>query len=279
MTSKPAAGIASSRPLMTNTVQDATWINVNGERYYVHRRYANHSQWSLVLTTPTSEVFASRVLGIIITLLVAVMTLIYLFGRERRVHDAVQTDKRADLEDLARDLERQANTDSLTGLNNRLKFNQALAIEVLRAKRYHTPFALVLFDIDYFKDVNDSCGHQVGDNVLVRLSSIVASAVRETDLLARWGGEEFVIMTTGSDQLMAQNAAEKLRVIISQAAFDVIGNLTCSFGVAQYIDGDTAETLVARADAALYRAKQNGRNRVELAPSPVIVLPHLVSVA
>jgi diguanylate cyclase (GGDEF)-like protein len=278
LTANPVLGSLNDRPLMERELTDATWTTVNGERDYVRRRYNNHTGWSLILLMTTSEMFASRVLGIVITLLVTIMTLIYLFGRERRVRDSVQTEKRLELQQLAHELELQANTDPLTGLFNRLKFNQALAIEILRSKRYQTLFSLMLFDIDHFKAVNDTFGHQVGDNVLVQLSRIVTSEVRATDLLARWGGEEFVVMINVSDQT-AQQVAEKLRVAIGRAEFDVVGNVTCSFGLAQYIEGDTPETLLARADRALYRAKLNGRNRVELAPSPVIVASELASVA
>jgi GGDEF domain-containing protein len=226
---KAALGSLNDRPLIEREITDATWTTVNGERDYVRRHYINDSRWSLVLLMPTSEMFASRVLGIVVTLLVTIMALIYLFGRERRIHDGVQADKRLELQQLARELELQANTDPLTGLYNRLKFNQALAIEILRSKRYQTLFSLVLFDIDHFKT--------------------------------------------------AQQVAEKLRGAIDRAAFDVVGNITCSFGLAQYTEGDTPETLMARADSALYRAKLNGRNRVELASSPIIVPSELASVA
>jgi diguanylate cyclase (GGDEF)-like protein len=213
----------------------------------------------------TSEVFASRILGIIVTLLVTIMTLIYLFGRERRVHDSIQTDKRLGLQELARKMEFQATTDTLTGLFNRLKFNQALAAEIQRSKRYQTGFSLVLFDIDHFKYVNDVHGHQVGDSVLIQISQIVAEQIRTTDLLARWGGEEFVILAAGSDRQMAQQAAEKLRIAIGQFMFAGVGAVTCSFGIAEYVDRDTAETLISRSDSALYQAKRMGRNRVEVA--------------
>lgn len=117
----------------------------------MRRRFANHSQWSLVILKPTREVFASRVLGIVITLLVTIMTLIYLLGRERWVHDNVQMDNRLRLQELARDLGFQATTDPLTGLHNRLKFDQALADEMVRSDRYKTPLSLVLYDVDNFK--------------------------------------------------------------------------------------------------------------------------------
>jgi diguanylate cyclase (GGDEF)-like protein len=126
----------------------------------------------------------------------------------------------------------------------------------------------VLYDVDDFKNVNDSHGHQVGDQVLSQLSRLVAGNIRDCDVLARWGGEEFILMLPGCEAAMGQGAAEKLRMLVSRTAFDHIGNVTCSFGVAAYAEGDTAATLIARADDALYRAKVRGRNRVELADRP-----------
>jgi diguanylate cyclase (GGDEF)-like protein len=271
------SGTADQPPLKQEIV-DATWTTVDGEREFVRRRYAENSRWSLVILMATPQIFASRVLGIIITLLVTIMTLIYLFGRERRVHDSIQTDKRLGLQELAREMEFQATTDTLTGLFNRLKFNQTLAMEIQRSKRYQTGFSLILFDIDHFKYVNDVYGHQVGDSVLIEISRIVSHQMRATDLLARWGGEEFVILILEPDQQMAQQVAEKLRIAIGQFVFPVVGAVTCSFGIAGYVAGDTAETLIARSDSALYEAKRNGRNRVEVAP-PADVSPGLASVA
>jgi diguanylate cyclase (GGDEF)-like protein len=255
------------RPVLHSEVADSTWINFNGERDYARRRYVGHGQWSLVMLKPFREVYASRVLGIVITLLVAVMTLIYLFGRERWFHDSIQMERRLKLQELAQDLRFQASTDPLTGLFNRLKFDQALSNEMSRVVRYESPLALVLYDVDGFKAVNDTYGHQVGDKVLTQLSRLVAKNIRDCDVLARWGGEEFVIMLPGCDGPMAVQAAEKLRAVIRQVAFDVVGNITCSFGAAEYVDGDSAETLFSRSDDALYRAKVNGRDRVELASS------------
>jgi diguanylate cyclase (GGDEF)-like protein len=266
-------------PMLARPIVDATWIKVDGERNYVRRRYANHSRWSLVILKPTHEIFASRVLGIVVTLLVALMALIYLFGRERALHDSVQMDKRMKLQELARDLRFQATTDHLTGLPNRLKFNQALAAEMSRSVRYETSLSLVLYDVDNFKAVNDTQGHQFGDKVLIQLSQLVLSLLRNTDHLARWGGEEFVILMPGSDGEMAFQAAEKLRNAIEQARFAAIGMVTCSFGVALFEYGDTAEALIARADDALYRAKLNGRNQVELALRPSMTQNGMASVA
>ncbi len=257
-------GRLSGDPLVKSEIVDATWITINGARDYVRRRFAQDSAWSLVMLKPTQEIFASRVIGIVITLLVTIMALIYLSGRERGVHDEVQMDKRLKLQDLARDLRFQATTDPLTGLHNRLRFNQALGAEIVRAARYKTPFSVILFDVDHFKEVNDTHGHQAGDRVLVQLAGIVSGCIRNADVLARWGGEEFLVLLPETDRAMALQTAEKLRASVASAVFDV-GAITCSFGVAQHIEGDTAETLVARADHGLYRAKRNGRNRIDFA--------------
>jgi diguanylate cyclase (GGDEF)-like protein len=267
------------RPMLEREIVDATWINFGGERDYVRRRDVANSRWSLVILNPILEIYASRVLGIVITLLVAIMALIYLLGKERWFHDSVQMERRLKLQDLARHLGLQATTDPLTGLNNRLKFDQALANELLRTARYKTPLALVMYDIDHFKAINDSHGHQIGDKVLTELAMLVAGNTRDIDVLARWGGEEFALMLPGCDDGMACQAAEKLRAAVERANFEAAGTVTCSFGVAQYVDGDSAATLVARADEALYRAKLEGRNRVAAAPPPAQAEPRIASVA
>jgi diguanylate cyclase (GGDEF)-like protein len=252
------------RPLVQNEIADATWINFGGVRGFARRRAVGDGGWSLVMLTPIQEIYASRVLGIVITLLVAVMTLIYLFGKERWFHDSIQMERRLQLQNLAQDLRFQATTDPLTGLFNRLKFDQTLSIEMSRSGRYGTPMCLVLYDVDHFKDVNDTYGHQVGDKVLTQLSRVVSGNIRDCDVLARWGGEEFILMLPGCDAQMAHAAVEKLRTVVTQVTFDIVGNVTCSFGIAECVEGDTAEALIARADDALYRAKIKGRNRVEI---------------
>jgi diguanylate cyclase (GGDEF)-like protein len=259
-------GTLDDRPMLEHEVVDGTWATVDNERNYVRRRFAEHSQWSLVILKPTREIFATRFLGIVITLLVTVMTLIYLLGKGRWVHDDVLADNRIRMQELTRDLGTKATTDTLTGLHNRLDFDQTLASEMVRSERYGMPLSLILYDIDHFKRVNDTYGHLAGDKVLIQLARFVPNLIRKTDFLARWGGEEFIVLAPGSGGPMAFQAAEKLRDAVGQVIFEDVGTVTCSFGVAQWAAGETAAEFIARADEALYQAKANGRNQVVLAP-------------
>jgi len=193
------------------------------------------------------------------------MMMIYLYGSERLIRDRIELEYRLNLRNVARNLQLQATTDPLTGLYNRLKLNEALGIEMARARRHGTPLSLMLYDVDHFKMINDNHGHQVGDEVLVQISQWVLQRIRPTDLLARWGGEEFIILAPGSDGQAAYQVADRLRLAMQQVQFQKVGTMSCSFGISQYVDGDTAVSMVARADVALYRAKMSGRNRVELA--------------
>lgn len=156
----------------------------------------------------------------------------------------------------------QATFDSLTAIYNRSKFNNVLITEAKRVKRYDTTLSLIIFDIDKFKNVNDTYGHVVGDTVLKELAVLVSQSIREHDILSRWGGEEFIILTPEVDLSNAQKLAEKLRVKIEGNQFTHAGSVTCSFGVAQFKVNDTTESFVKRADDMLYKAKRNGRNRV-----------------
>ena len=168
-------------------------------------------------------------------------------------------------QELEEDLRTLASTDKLTGIFNRRALDEAIRKEIERAKRYRHPMSLILFDIDNFKNINDVFGHQVGDAVLSELSRLVGGKIRVHDVFARWGGEEFVILGVSSDMDGCLRLAEKLRGIIENHSFPDIGKMSCSFGVAVLHDDDTAVSLVKRADEALYRAKQGGRNRVQAA--------------
>ncbi|MBF0190672.1 MAG: diguanylate cyclase [Magnetococcales bacterium] len=168
------------------------------------------------------------------------------------------------LEKEKQQLEVQAFTDALTGTCNRARLQEVLNTELRRAQRYELPLSIVLCDIDHFKQVNDRFGHQIGDDVLRQVSSLMAANIRAEDILARWGGEEFMIVSPQNDVENMRQLAEKLRVILETTRFPVVQNITCSFGVAQRQDDDTIRTLTERADKALYAAKSAGRNRVEI---------------
>ena len=162
-----------------------------------------------------------------------------------------------------------ATTDSLTGIANRRQFAAIMAREVDRAKRYGTPMSVVMYDIDYFKRVNDSFGHDVGDAVLQALTSLVKENIRAHDVPARWGGEEFLVLMPQANLEAARDAAEKLRLQIAAHHFDKCGQLTVSFGVAELEPPDDLNSLLKRVDDALYRAKAQGRNRVECLSSGI----------
>lgn len=153
-------------------------------------------------------------------------------------------------------------TDSLTRLYNRLKLDKAIIYEVDRSHRYHNPLSIVLFDVDDFKSVNDTYGHQTGDTVLVTIAGIIHSLVRDADIAGRWGGEEFMIICPDTDSDGAAKLAEKLRKAIAEHQFTKVGNKSCSFGVATLQDKEDAQSLISRADEVMYQAKNEGRNRV-----------------
>lgn len=164
---------------------------------------------------------------------------------------------------LNRELERLSVTDKLTGLFNRMKLDEVLESEIQRSQRFGQPFSLILLDLDHFKLVNDCHGHQAGDQVLVEVARLLQRHTRETDLAGRWGGEEFMVVCPHTDEAGVRVLAEDLRQVFELNEFPVVQQKTASFGVATYRPNDQAKDIVARADAALYRAKDLGRNRVE----------------
>lgn len=156
-----------------------------------------------------------------------------------------------------------ASSDPLTGAFNRYKFVEIFNQEVLRTQRYNSGLSLIMFDIDHFKIINDQYGHLAGDSTLKEIVAIVRQSIRATDFLIRWGGEEFVILIPEQHLSDAKALAEKLRGIVESHPFpNIPTSVTASFGVAEYVAGDTLEVLCAHVDCALYQAKHGGRNRV-----------------
>tara|TARA_R110001606_G_scaffold240325_1_gene388469 strand:+ start:92 stop:2098 length:2007 start_codon:yes stop_codon:yes gene_type:complete len=168
-------------------------------------------------------------------------------------------------------LEQLAHFDPLTKVWNRYRIEEAINAELVAAKRYAAAFALLLFDVDNFKQINDAHGHNVGDDVLVALARLVESSLRGCDHLGRWGGEEFIVLATHSDVDAAIGLAERLRSLVAELRIAGLEQtITVSIGVAVWQSGDSCKTIISRADDAMYRAKHGGRNRVEMAPEPVM---------
>ncbi|MBJ6799861.1 diguanylate cyclase [Geomonas propionica] len=161
-------------------------------------------------------------------------------------------------------LEDQATVDPVTGTFNRRKFRELLQARLAEFSRYRIPMVLVFFDVDHFKSINDNYGHEIGDAVLVQLAQVVSGMIRKTDAVARYGGEEFVILLNHNDVERVRNLVERIRCLVEDHPFPRVGRVTCSFGITQFQPGDTEETVIRRADQAMYAAKHSGRNRVEV---------------
>ncbi|PJI97319.1 periplasmic/7TM domain sensor diguanylate cyclase [Acidovorax sp. 69] len=166
------------------------------------------------------------------------------------------------LHQLNAQLRTQSQTDLLTGLLNRHGLARSFALDVERAQRYLRPLSVLMLDIDHFKRINDGQGHLMGDKVLVELARVIQATVRQVDTVCRWGGEEFVVVCHETTGEQAAQQAERLLQCVRQHAFAHGQPVTISAGVATVRSGDSVETLLARADGALYQAKTTGRDRV-----------------
>lgn len=155
-------------------------------------------------------------------------------------------------------------TDKLTQLYNRYKLDDALEKELKRSRRTAIPFAVILLDIDYFKQVNDRFGHQAGDIILQELAVVLKNNIRSTDMVGRWGGEEFIFILPNTDENGAMKLAEKIRRQISEMTFSHPEKITGSLGVSVYRGDSSIVTIISRADQALYAAKHHGRNQSQL---------------
>ena len=193
------------------------------------------------------------------------------FGLFGIVHDitmqvsreAAIVEARTRAEEAARAAKIIAETDQLTGIANRRRVTSDLVQAVLTARRERQPLSIALFDIDHFKRINDTYGHQAGDEVLKRVAATAAGAIRAHDLVGRFGGEEFVVVLPDTTAETAMSVAERVRNAIETGGYTPA--VTVSIGIAQLTVGESGENLLQRADQALYVAKREGRNTARLA--------------
>lgn len=241
--------------LSKNTVPLQLEYRQQGALILLNTRFIPELGWYLVVEQDESSATLTQrrifgvnlAIGAIVTLAVLGLMLMFVSRYQRRI-------------------EKMATTDHLTGLSNRqglaLLFDHAMK----QVTRYGEPMSVVLFDLDHFKGINDTHGHLTGDRVIAWVADTVKQTLRESDVLSRWGGEEFLIVMMPCDLAQALQVGEKIRAAIEASAYrenDFSLALTISVGVAQYQRGESIDALLARADRALYSAKQLGRNRVE----------------
>lgn len=229
----------------------------NGKHILLLVRYIPEFKWCLMVEhdetgslSGIKQNFATNLLiGVIVTLLVIIM-IIFTVNM------------------FQKDLEIMAITDKLTGACNRREFDRQFEMAVYTFRREKRRFSIILYDIDRFKVLNDTCGHLYGDKILIDISKITMSCIRKTDVYVRWGGDEFIILTY-NDKQGAMNMAERIRECIEQTRFSEFAEsmpeedfkISISCGVAEFHENDTIDTITKRADEALYSAKASGKNK------------------
>ncbi|HEX5710851.1 MAG TPA: diguanylate cyclase [Sulfuricurvum sp.] len=192
------------------------------------------------------------------------------FLNENLEQNAKQRIQELEIENNELKLEKEAlakmsMTDPLTGLYNRVKVEETFLYEQKQSIRHDDPLSIILMDLDYFKSINDVYGHNIGDVFLKEIAQLLRELFRTSDVIARWGGEEFLIVLPKTDLNTARKLALKLKDHVQETKFTDIGQRTASYGVAMLVDEESLTSIVKRADLALYLAKDNGRNRVEIA--------------
>ena len=241
------------------------WLNVQSNVWEQYR-------WQIIGTVTLIVLEAALITALVIALRERRRTMAAL-NQERDNLEANVEQRTRELQRANEALEQQVTTDALTGIGNRRKMTAQIGAEIDRARRFRHSLALLMIDIDHFKAVNDRHGHDAGDRAIVAVANGLTIALRATDLAARFGGEEFVVLMPETDMTVAMAAAERLCAGI--AALCIASDqgepirLTISVGVAALDplgEPDTSSSLLSRADRALYRAKSAGRNRVEIEP-------------
>ncbi len=267
----PSSASSGEAPLLEQKISGTRWVRIDGMRQIAVCRPLPEAGWSIVLLREERTRRANRLLGIVITLLFCTVVMAYFVAMQRQYGaESLLSREHGLLKGLSQQLARRADTDALTGLRNRQAFDAILARQVERARRHGRPLSIVMIDLDHFKEINDAHGHKAGDEILVRTARFLTRNVRRSDTVARWGGEEFMIVSPRTAVEGARWQAEKIRRVLAESAslnLAKVRGVTASFGVASMRREETIEELLRRVDAALYRAKESGRNRVEVEES------------
>lgn len=245
-----------SNDVLSNQRGSYAYEGKNG-KVLLTTRYIPELKWYLFIELPESQALEDIKRGFIRNLLIGpavivitILLIIYTINIfQRRLEDMAITDK-------------------LTGLHNRQHFDTMLSQAVKRYQRDRRVFSVLMIDIDHFKPINDKLGHLAGDAAIQQVANMISERTRESDMLCRWGGEEFMILASDCNAEDAQKLAEEIRIAISEATLFPSSpelSVTISVGIGEMKAEDTEQTLVARADKALYQAKDNGRNRTKMA--------------
>jgi len=258
--SKPSVAVRKDEPLLLSIIQKAMDSVSEKERQEIYNRW-----FSIRFEQGFDYKAFIQVLAVITVLLGGLL----FWNRKLSIAHKIARDTlfqlhktQKALKEKNAQLEHIASTDLLTGLCNRLKVDNSLEQEFERQQRFGQIFSIILLDIDHFKRVNDFHGHQIGDQVLIEFSALLGEHVRSVDTLGRWGGEEFMIVCPGTDEEGITGLASKLKAAIENHSFSTVGQQTASFGATTIRASDDIQQLILRADKAMYRAKNEGRNRV-----------------
>ncbi len=255
-----AIGVRSDWPELRNILQKGLDSITQQEREAIYNRWITLQMTSGIDWRRIAPYF----IGLLILLALVSLDAMRVRRLHRRLRAANQQLHQAEQRLLQqnKELERLSTTDKLTGVYNRLKLDAELNRQLNELQRYARPVSLVMFDLDLFKQVNDGCGHQAGDQVLCGFSRLVLETVRHSDIFGRWGGEEFLLICPETIEADATELADKIRRRLSEQPMSACGTQTVSCGVAQWQTGDSLDSWIKRCDQRLYRAKAEGRNRV-----------------
>ncbi len=240
--------VYKNNPLLKNIINKAI-LSINEEE----RKKINSKYYYVIYETAVSYKWLYKILVPLLIVLVIIII------SNRKLKKEIKKRKMAEEQ-----LKKIVDLDPLTNTYNRRKIDEILEIELSRVKRYKVNLSLIFLDIDNFKKINDDLGHKVGDEILIKFSKLIKEHIRKTDSLGRWGGEEFVIILSETTKEQAKNVAYLIKEKINAYNFDIDRTVTCSFGVSQFKEGDTIESLIKRVDGAMYDIKRNGKDGIKI---------------